>query len=283
MSFLPAPNIYCILGKLLSLRTVTVLVGERSSGRGRQGRTAAFVTRLLYGMARYLVANSVSQTNHLYSYPWLRDKVRCIYNGYSPIPVSPAVFAPNPILRLLVVGRISPAKNGLKLVQALSLFAQRHGFSPSVSWVGRQEMDTKSLALRADMDRLLAENPMVQRNWRWLGELDHVYDLLIEHDGLVLASLFEGLPNVVCEAFIAGRPAIISAVCDHPLLVGDDERGFLFDPASSESLCAAIERFVSLSPEQRHAMGLRARRYAEEYLTVDRMVDEYLSLVRREA
>ena len=112
-----------------------------------------------------------------------------------------------------------------------------------------------------------------------MGERQDVPSLLQQTDALIHISLFEGLPNVVCEAFIAGRPVIASNVCDHPLLVEDKVRGILCDPLSVESICSAIQRFVNLTSEERHNMGNNARRYAEQHLSAERMVSEYEKLL----
>jgi glycosyltransferase involved in cell wall biosynthesis len=69
------------------------------------------------------------------------------------------------------------------------------------------------------------------------------------HDALIHPSLYEGLPNAVCEALAAGLPVLISNVCDHPLLVVEGERGFLFDPSDPLSIAMSIERAAALDAD----------------------------------
>ena len=88
------------------------------------------------------------------------------------------------------------------------------------------------------VDELIESLPKCGKNWRWLGEESDIPGLLREHHALIHPSLYEGLPNVVCEALAAGMPVLVSNVCDHPLLVADGERGFLFDPADPGSIRA---------------------------------------------
>lgn len=280
ISFLPSTNIYAVLGKLLSGTNCFLIVGERASKYSDSGFLYSFVQRSLYSFAKSVVANSYHQAEYLRKYFWIRNKILTIYNGYKVeknlIAYEPAFKNP---YKFLVVGRIDSGKNGIRLVKALKLFHKRNGYLPQIHWAGRQEQDQKSIVIRAEMDHLIATNPALHAAWCWLGEHSNIPDLLANYDALIHVSLYEGLPNVICEAFIAGRPVIASAVCDHPLLIEEGVRGLLCDPFSSESICKALERFFSLPLEVRQKMGSNAHRFAKENLTIERMVDQYEALL----
>ena len=47
---------------------------------------------------------------------------------------------------------------------------------------------------------------------------------------------------VICEAMLSGCFVIASSVCDHPKVIGNNERGLLCDPSSPKSICLAIEK-----------------------------------------
>jgi glycosyltransferase involved in cell wall biosynthesis len=280
ISFLPSPNIYCILAKLLSRTNIRLIIGERASKSSDTGFLFFLSRHFLYLFANKVVVNSYHQTAHLRTYFSLRRKVSTIYNGYfvNNIP-NVSECKVDGVCGFLVIGRVDAHKNGIALLQALTIFHKRNGYLPTLSWAGRQELDKQSLAVRAEMDRVITQNPELQMRWQWLGERSDISLLLANCDALIHVSLHEGLPNVICEAFIAGRPVIASSVCDHPLLVEDGVRGLLCDPLSPESICSAIERFIALPVKDREAMSHNARRYAEEYLSLDRMVFEYEELL----
>lgn len=280
ISFLATPNIYCELAKLTNLKTLLV-VGERSSNAADGSVFGSIVRRLLHIVSNYVVANSESHGIWLRRFPWLRKKTYTIYNGYEFPTLPEHDFGCNTgKYRYLVIGRVHPDKNGLSLIKALILFRTRFGRCPVVSWVGRRESDSVSQFYIAEMEALLAQHPEISANWQWLGERSDVPDLLATHDALIHPSLYEGLPNVVCEAFIAGCPVIASNVCDHPLLVEDGVRGFLFEPMSPDSICTAIVRFEALSQSDRAKMRLNVRKYAVDRLSIDRMVSAYETLLR---
>jgi glycosyltransferase involved in cell wall biosynthesis len=275
ISFLDAPNIYCELAKAISISNVNLIVSERGCCISSPSR----INRLPHLLANKVVANSFSHAKWLRSSMFLKNKIKVIYNGYFIKKHSGETqSSADGNFRFLVIGRIDEGKNGLRLIQALIESHNNFGTLPRVSWIGPQPIDTKSLKVRQRMDKLLLQNPSVNSNWEWLGERSDVQDQLCNCDALIHVSLHEGLPNVVCEAFIAGRPVIASNVCDHPLLVEDGVRGFLCDPFSPESISTSINRFIDLTPLQRKELGENARHYAEENLTAERMVSDYESL-----
>jgi glycosyltransferase involved in cell wall biosynthesis len=281
ISFLPSPNIYSILAKVLSFCGAKVIVSERGGRDVNEYSVFRTAIRVLYQAANIITVNSHHQAEKLRKLSRLRKKIVVVYNGYSMTKIKPSpVRTEHQGLSLLVVGRNTKVKNGLRIAQALQIFHQRNGYVPKLSWAGRQEQDQESLSIRTEMDNLISTNPFLEASWQWLGERSDIPDLLQMNDALIHVSLHEGLPNAVCEAFIAGRPVIASAVCDHSRLIGMDERGFLCDPLSAESICYAIERFAELSTEKRRAMESNARSYAEEQLNLNRLINDYEALLK---
>jgi glycosyltransferase involved in cell wall biosynthesis len=280
ISFLDKPNIYAELAKMFSLLRIKLVVSERSSFINERKSIHNNIKRWLYLTANYVVTNSHAQSNWLRKHSWLREKVHTIYNGYIFDPAADFCQLKGALgdLSLLSIGRIDSGKNGIGLLQGLIRFYQKYGDCPTLLWAGRQDQDPSSLKERQNIDELLTQYPVIAHHWQFLGERRDIQDLLHQADALIHVSLYEGLPNAVCEAFIAARPVIASNVCDHPLLVEDGVRGFLCDPFSSESICEAIERFLLLNAEGRQQMRFNARSYANQYLTVDRMVSDYEAL-----
>lgn len=274
ISFLDTPNIYVELASIAAPQT-KVIVSERSSSLAEKNRFTAFMRRVLHSLADVVVSNSNSHTAWLARYPWLARKVKTIYNGYFLDPAVTAEAAQVPSLSLLAIGRVGPEKNGIRLVEALEIFRRKHGYVPKVSWAGKEDIRASGLIYCRNIHAMLDQYPAVKANWTWLGERADIPALLLEHRALIHPSLYEGLPNVVCEAFIAARPALVSNVCDHPILVKDGERGFLFDPLDPQSIAEAVERLAVLSDAQWRQFSTNARRYAEEHLTIRHMVTAY--------
>lgn len=278
ISFLGAPSVYAELARLAAPGT-TLVVSERSSHHGDRN-PLAIIRRHLHRLSDYVVANSQSHAAWLSRHHWLRRRVRTIYNGF-PIKDSTVPLPSRPCrdLKLLVIGRVGPEKNGINLVEAVSLFGRRQGYIPHVSWVGGPDTRPSGVAYGRRIEAALANHAEVKRHWSWLGERSDIEVLLGQHHALIHPSLYEGLPNAICEALIAGRPVLASNVCDHSFLVEGGERGFLFDPLDPHDMAGAMERLASLSDEQWARLSLNARRYAQAHLGEERMVNAYEALL----
>jgi glycosyltransferase involved in cell wall biosynthesis len=279
ISFQSTANIYAEVARLGARRT-RLVVSERTNFLDDKSVFGALLRRMLHLMADRVVANSATQARWLRSKPWLRQRVLCIYNGVDLQRFRPngGAAAGNRPPRLLGIGRVGPEKNLRTLILGLGCFLDRFGHLPELHWAGENDGSAAGSRCREELDALLAELPRVRERWRWLGLQTNMPDLLHRYDALVHPSLYEGSPNAVCEALASGIPVLASNVCDHPLLVGDGERGFLFDPTSSTGIAEAIGRWANLDLPQRLALGRNAREYAEAHLGIDRMVESYEGL-----
>ena len=278
VSFLDSPNIYVELASIAARRT-KIIVSERSSGLAEKKKFASFIRRVLHSLADAVVTNSISHAAWLTRYPWLNGKVKTIYNGYI---IGPEVVAEDfqiPSLSLLAIGRVGPEKNCIRLIEALNIFHRRHGYVPKISWAGKEDQSFSGAIYCRRVHKMLDQYASVKANWTWLGEQQDIPSLLTDHRALIHPSLYEGLPNVVCEALIAGRPVLASNVCDHPVLVEDWQRGFLFDPHDPISIANSIDCLVAQSDEEWKDFSVNARRFAVKSLGIDRMVREYEDLL----
>jgi glycosyltransferase involved in cell wall biosynthesis len=177
--------------------------------------------------------------------------------------------------RLIGIGRIGPEKNILNLIAAMAVLQGDTGDCPQISWAGARDESDHGQRYCRQIDEALEALPEVRRHWHWLGVQTDIPGLLRRHHALIHPSLYEGLPNAVCEALACGIPVLASDVCDHPLLVTDGERGFLFDPESPRSIATAVTKFTKMSMDERRRLSRNAREYAEANLGVDRMVSAY--------
>lgn len=282
VSYLSSPNVYAELAKILAPRA-KLIVSERTSHHDDKSRVSAFARRAMHMLADHVVANSVSQTEWLKRKWWLKNKVSCIYNGLDlelfatdrPFP------EPGESLRLVAVGRVGAEKNAANLILGLALFHREFGHVPQVSWVGERDGGRLGKAYCRRVDELLGSTPEVRGHWRWVDVATDVRGLLQKHHALIHPSFYEGLPNVVCEALAVGMPVLVSDVCDHPRLVEDGERGFLFDPDAPASIASAISKLVNLAADDWRRISRNARQFAEDKLDVERMVTQYEALFER--
>ena len=99
-----------------------------------------------------------------------------------------------------------------------------------------------------------------------------------ESNLFVLPSIYEGFPNVLCEAMSCGLPVIATDVCDNGRIVRHEENGYLIPSGDTKELAHRLLQFVKLSPIQRKAMGDKSRSIALNLFSKESFVKEYIKL-----
>ena len=157
--------------------------------------------------------------------------------------VDPALFSapaeprpPGPV-RLLCVGRLTPAKGQLLLVQACAELMEA-GLAFELTLVGDGP----------DRPRLTAavQAGGLQSQVRFAGSLNQpqVRAELARADVFVLPSLAEGIPVVLMEAMASGVPCVTTPVNGIPELIQHDRNGLLATPGDVDALALQLRRMI---------------------------------------
>jgi colanic acid/amylovoran biosynthesis glycosyltransferase len=184
-------------------------------------------------------------------------KVKVVHCGIDRAFSNIDRVAPSETNRLVCVGRLCEQKGQLLLIEAMAALA-REGRKFELVLVGDGEH-------RGPIERLIAKNHLVDHvtvtGW---ASASRVKDEILNARALVLPSFSEGLPVVLMEAMMLGRPVLSTYVAGIPELVIDGKTGWLFPAGSKEDLVGAIRECLDTSKEALKAMGKRARARALE-------------------
>jgi glycosyltransferase involved in cell wall biosynthesis len=112
-----------------------------------------------------------------------------------------------------------------------------------------------------------------------INEVDDIRPYLTNSDCLILPSYREGLPRSVLEAMSMEIPVIASNVPGCSTLVKDGFNGFLFEARSSNSLCATMEKFISINAEERRQLGKNGREMIEKNYSVSIVVQSLIDII----
>lgn len=93
----------------------------------------------------------------------------------------------------------------------------------------------------------------------YLGQTDHVEEVMKIAHCVVLPSYREGLSKVLIEASSMGLPIVTTDVPGCKDVVIDNETGFLCKVKNSEDLARKMEKMLLLSSKEREEMGAKAR------------------------
>ena len=282
ISFLETPNVIAELSKLLLLPRFRLIVSERD----HDYQTPSIKRWLLLVMLLFadaVVANSHVQANFLHqNAPWIR-KAWVVTNC-----LDLQLFRPGELvvdgnrtneLRLVVLGRYEPQKNGIAVIEALSDYLKNRGGLPSIrfDWYGN---DPHPECRQIEEMCIRIRNLKLESNFFLHEAESDVISIYNAADALCLASFHEGCANVVCEAMACGVPVIATHAGDNGLLVNDGVNGILINGFDPKAISQGLRRFSMLSPSDRMNMCRESRLRAEKMLSPERFLDEWLTVIQ---
>ena len=96
----------------------------------------------------------------------------------------------------------------------------------------------------------------------------------------IMPSYHEGLSNVNLESAANGRPVITTDVPGCRETVDDGITGILVKVRDAQSLIDGVERFLSLSYEQKKQMGMEGRKKVEREFDRQMVIDAYMKEIK---
>jgi glycosyltransferase involved in cell wall biosynthesis len=166
------------------------------------------------------------------------------------------------------IGRVDPQKDYANFIAAMQQLVPRHP-ALRVVLVGA---GTHKLELPAEL----------RARTLTLGERKDIPHVMRALDALVSSSAYgEGLPNVIGEAMAAGVPCVATDVGDSAYLVGD--AGLIVPARDAGALADAVEKLMELPPAERADMAARGRERVAAEFSLDRCLQRYAEVLRREA
>ena len=214
-----------------------------------------------------IITNSKTIKQAYARYRWFpRDFVKVIYNGLTiPRQVQAKDFSQRFQGKKIIysAGRLSEQKGFSYLIEAATILSkQRDDLVFLVSGEGKLED-----ALRKQISAHGLEDSFVLE-----GFTSDIYPYLKGSDLFVLASLFEGMPNVVMEAMAMGKAVVATNVNGARELMEDGKTGLVIPPADPEALAKTISSLID-DPERLNAFGRAGKERVASQFTTDIMVD----------
>ena len=175
---------------------------------------------------------------------------------------------------VLCVGRLSVQKAPLDALEAFRTMGETFPeLKPTAKllYIGEGE-------LRADLqrriDELGLESSVQLSGWR-----PDAWRLMKSADALLLASRWEGLPNVVLEAQAAGLPVVVTVVDGSRELIQDEVTGRLVPPGDTNAMATALGKIL-LNNAASLELARNARRYVAQHYRWDGCVEQFDRVLR---
>lgn len=286
LTFLHQAN---IVGRLAAKRAgvKTVVCGVRVADRRWSARIPEWLTKR--HVTHYVaVSRSVAQI-HEELCGIAPERVQTIYNGVDLKNMDAAVAVSRSELQcndddqvILSVGRLSPQKAPLNVVEA---FDELRRLDP-VGHAHRKLVFVGDGPLQPVVEKLIRKKRL-EDHVRLLGWRSDVASIMKAATVLVLASKWEGLPNVILESQAAGLPVVASAVDGCLEVIEDGQTGRLFPPGDTQRLAQILQELLgskngSVDPQRatQARLATNARSFAARF-SWEKCVAEYDTLLRK--
>lgn len=205
--------------------------------------------------------------------PQMWPKIKVVHCGVDSSFGAITAVMPQENNRLVCVGRLCEQKGQLLLVKALS----------SLSKEGRKF----ELVLVGDGEHRVSIEDMIRKSnltdcVRITGWATgrQVKEEILKARALILPSFAEGLPIVLVEAMILGRPVLSTYIAGIPELVIDGKAGWLFPAGSEKDLIRAICACLDAPKDVLKEMGEFARARALVRHSLDGQTDRLSHLFK---
>jgi glycosyltransferase involved in cell wall biosynthesis len=230
-----------------------------------------------YRFSDAVVPNSKSQFSYINQHAaFLTKKTQIITNfvdceEFRPRNIESTDLKTNTFIG---VGRIVPQKNIIKLIKALGIL-KRKNILIKIDWYGNANKEYYDLCLKQ------IKEEEVEDYFAFKKVDKNIKETYGKYEALCLPSIYEGFPNVICEAMSCGLPIICSNVCDNGAIVENGKNGLLFDPDNLNSICDSLSQFVLMSDEEKREISKRNREKALILFSKDVFIKKYIEIIEK--
>jgi glycosyltransferase involved in cell wall biosynthesis len=276
------PNVYgSLAARLLDIPVINNIAGL-GVVFGKAGILVR-VVRKLYRMALTRSATVFFQNNDdrqlFISGGLVRAEITALLPGSGidlhRFTVMPRLAAPGPErrFRFLLIARMLWEKGVGEFAVAAELIRERWPHA-ECCLLGFLDVQNPGAISRSQMDALVAVGVT------YLGVSDDVRAEIAAADCIVLPSYYrEGTPRSLLEAAAMARPIITTDAVGCREVVDDGVNGFLCQVRNANDLADKMAQMLTLTHQQREAMGLRGREKMEREFDEQIVIDKYLAAI----
>ena len=231
------------------------------------------VKHQLYRFADVIVPNSTTESNFIKTqFPFLRNNVVTINNfvderKFYPLEKTIADFETTDAI---FVGRYNEAKNIPNFLRAIAKVAQT-GRKFHVDFFGRDIAEHCDALVEefgiAEFVRFCPQSSTIEEEYR-------------KHNLMIVPSIIEGFPNVLCEAMCCGLPALGSSVSDIPFIMEDGKNGFIFNPMNVDDMAEKIIKYLDLNAQEKLEMANYSKRLSQDNFKKTGFLNKYIEIIQ---
>lgn len=252
LSFLEGANFMVTLAGF-PFRKWKLVLGERNANPNMLSSKKLRIYRWFHFFCDTIASNSHANLEMVKKInPFLSSKkMKVIYNFVDGDLWKPNISDINTSdkLQIIVAASHQNHKNAKGLIESLITLDVNIKSKIKINWYG---------AISPDNSYYINEKLIKEYNLEEVITLfpatSNIMQKMVESDVVGLFSFYEGLPNVICEAMMLGKPVMTCAVADLPEILKGTEN-LLFNPRENNEIVEAFGKLVKLSKEELKNIG----------------------------
>ncbi len=249
--------------RLLGVRSIGAMRNEGAAEMSKNGKVGGWLNLHL---PRFIAANNRNAMQQAVARGVAASRLHFLPNVVDTGRFRPTRAQARRPVTLLTVGRIVEEKRFDLFISALARLRSELKLRVE-GWIVGPPQDAR---LAQELEAQGARLGLVQGALRFLGGVSDMAPLYPLADICVLASDFEGTPNVLLEAMACGLPVVATKVGGVPQIVQHGETGFLCGRNDLDGLVAALARLGS-DEALRTELGNHAREYVVQNHSLERL------------
>ncbi|WP_242216866.1 glycosyltransferase family 4 protein [Bacillus cereus group sp. BfR-BA-01380] len=205
------------------------------------------------------------------------EKIKLIYNGVNLEKFGSSIELSNKnkdVLNIACVARIVPEKKGQDiLIKSLNILRNQYGYTDFNCFFAGAATDQKQIDQLNDL--ILQYH--LEKNVKFLGNIENIERVYADTDIFVLPSRYEGFGLVVVEALAAGCTVIVSKL-EGPLEIvkENEEYGLCFKKEDYKELAEKLYRLVSDEDyRKQYEKNNKTTEYLEREYSLENMIKRY--------
>ena len=177
-------------------------------------------------------------------------------------------------MNLVVAATHLHYKNAIRLIEAVNSLSEAEKEKLRINWYGKDGNDN-SLNESINLIKLYELDDIIKFH-KPSNNINNIYS---NCDAIGLFSLFEGLPNTVCEGMMTQKPVIASNVSDVSLLINNTQA--IFNPKKINEIKDSLIWLIRMNKNQLLDIGSVNRAKANKLFDKNDIIESYLKLLEK--
>lgn len=278
ISFLETPN-FLNTFSAFGGKKWKVITSERSAKVESFHSSKVKIYNFFQRYADAIVCNS-ENAKQLWTkyYPKYANKLYTIHNTVSlPQLNSSYKLKVDNKINIVIAASYQYLKSPLLLANAINMLSNEDKDKILINWYGRKEVSVGN-TMAYDETKEFIINHKLENIFLLHEETKDIAYKMNQADFVGLFSLYEGMPNAICEAMLIGKPIIMSKVSDYEILV-DKSNGLLVEVNDVHSIYENLLKIIKLKEDTIIQMGNNSKLKAQKCFSEEVIINKWLKII----